>query len=298
MPPGAFPCGVLHQPVDGPRQTGGPRARPLPMGGPARPLPLARPHRRDPRPGRGTARHGLRRERRHRRGRPRAGRAVRQPRAGRRGPGAPGVVPLARRLRRGTRARARQRGRGRLRGHVLLDAGRPGLPQQPAGARRGAGVLRAAGDQPGADRPALLPPGHRAGRPGRRRRRDHVLPRRLLARLAGRPRPALPRRAARDRRGRGRLRAQRGQRRPERRAAARGGRALRPAEGPGLRAGRRRPGGVPQGGRQRQVLHDGGAAGAARLNPARTAPGDPRHPGGAPGTVEPGTWQDRGHDSR
>ena len=76
---------------------------------------------------------------------------------------------------RGPRRAVRQRGRGRLPGRRRPGAGRHRVPHRPPRARRG---RRSSSACPviglDAGRPALLPPGHRAGRA--RRRRDHVLP--------------------------------------------------------------------------------------------------------------------------
>ena len=136
--------------------------------------------------------------------------------ARRRGRRPPRLVPRPR-LHRRPRARARQRGRGRLRRHRLLSAGRPGLPLQPALARRGTGVLRPPGHRPRPGGPALLPPGHGAVRARRGDERTiMVLPGGLLP---GQPpvlRRLFPDALLADGGGRGRARAERGERRPPR----------------------------------------------------------------------------------
>ena len=124
-------------------------------------------------------------------GRHGARRPVPAPRAPGRGGRAPGLVPRGR-LRAGwSEPRFVNEGEG-----DLLVAGPPGdqvaagrhrLPHRPAGARRGGRRAGLPGAAAGAGRPALLPPGHRAGRarratpsPGcRRRSRPHS--RELLA---------------------------------------------------------------------------------------------------------------------
>ena len=134
-------------------------------------------------PGARPAGHGLRRQRRPGHRGPRARRPVHPRRAARRGPGLPAPAgdagPEGRH-----RAGARQRGRGRLPRRRRAGPGRHRLPHRPGRAHRGPGAVRRPGDLAAAGRPALLPPGHGAGRARRPRRSPTT--RRRSARAAGR----------------------------------------------------------------------------------------------------------------
>ena len=93
------------------------------------------------------------------------------------------------------------------------DPGRARLPHQPGGPSRAGGADRPRGDQPGAGRPAVLPPRRRADRARRHARPPRLLPagvQRAQPPTAGR---ALPGRDHRRRGRRVRLRAQLRQRR-------------------------------------------------------------------------------------
>ena len=146
------------------------RRRPAPCGsGPAPPgLPRPRPRRADDRAGARAARHGVRRQRRHRGRRQGARRAVPPPASGPPRPprtwtgSARSGYPRCGRPSTSTRARATS----------CSPAARCWPATASAPTRRVAAELadrvRAAGGEPAADRPALLPPGHRAVRARRR----------------------------------------------------------------------------------------------------------------------------------
>ena len=104
----------------------------------------------------------------------------------------------------------------------------PGTASAPTQAlrRRPRGAVRPAGAQPPAGGPALLPPGHRAVRAGRRHRR--LLPGGVRRRRPGRAGQPLRRADRGQGRGRRGARAERGQRRPPRGAARAGDRARAP----------------------------------------------------------------------
>ena len=148
---------------------------------------------RNRRPGAGSARHGLRRQRRpdhrqaHHRGAFLLSAARRRVRGVRRLAGGPRTRPRA-------PTATRQRGRGRFPGRRRPDPGRHGFSHHTGRAPRGGCDHRNAGRFARVGRPALLPPGHRARGAGRPH--GGLLPGCLLGYRSGHPGRPLPRRRA------------------------------------------------------------------------------------------------------
>ena len=172
-PPRAFRRGVRHQSMDEPSSAGRPRPGNAAVAAAEGHVRQSRPHRAHDHARAGPAGHGVRRQRRDRHRRQGPGCQVQARRAAAGGSGLPGLVPRAR-LRHRPGLGHRQRGRGRHRVRRTRHPGGPRLPQRTRRSGRADRAVRAAGDQPAAGGPALLPPRHRACRARCRHRR--VLP--------------------------------------------------------------------------------------------------------------------------